>query len=138
MVDKKKKVGMEAFNVSKLSNEGVELPLTLPDGTPTEEFLIVGGADSKAFRNHMARANRDKLKIVKRTKSKEADPAETTRLTADIDRELVASLIVGWSFAEPCDKVNVCKFLADAPQVQAQVDSFAGNRANFFVKPPQN
>ena len=136
MTEKKKaNVGMDAFNVAKLSNEGVKLALTLPDGTATDEFLIVCGADSKAFRNLMARVNRDKLKILNQTKE---DQAEVARLIADIDRELVASLITDWSFTEPCDKANVCKFLADSPQIQAQVDAFAGNRANFFVKPPQD
>lgn len=130
------KVGMDAFNVTKLSNEGVKLSLMLPDGTPTEEFLVVGGADSKAFRNQVARMNRDMLKIFKRTK--EQDPAEFARLTADSNRELVAALVLDWSFTEPCDKVNICKFLADAPQIQKAVDDFAGIRANFFVKPSQD
>lgn len=128
-------VGMDAFNVSKLSNEGVKLPLSLPDGTATAEYLVVCGADSTKFRNHRARADRDKVKLSKRTK--EQDPAEMARLTAEIDRELVATLIVDWSFPEPCEKANVCKFLADSPQIQAQVDLFAGNRANFFAKPPK-
>lgn len=131
----KKKTGMDAFNVAKMSNEGVKLPLMLPDGTETDEYLIVGGADSKAFRGRMARANRDRLKLLK---DEHLDPATPAHKTEDIDRDLVATLIVGWSFDESFEHCNVVKFLADAPQIQEQVDKFAGNRANFFVKPPQD
>lgn len=128
-------VGMDAFNVSKLSNEGVKQPLVLPDGTATAEFLVVCGADSKEFRKHRAEADRDKAVIAKKTKDK---PAEFAKAVEEIDRGLVASLIVGWSFPEECTKENVINFLAGAPQIQTQVDMFAGNRVNFFVKPPQD
>lgn len=128
------KVGMAAFNVVAMSNDGVKLPLRLPDGTVTEEFLVVRGADSKTFRNQQARANREKVKLAKK---QNLDPAQVARQNADIDRRLVASLVVDWSFDEECNEVNVAKFLADAPQIQGQIDLFAGDRANFFKKPPQ-
>lgn len=130
-----KKVGMGAFNTAKLSNEGVKMPIRLPDGTETNEFLVVLGADSKAFRGAKAKADRDKLEALKALNNKQ--PAKVATIQADITRELVASLVVGWSFDEPCDKANVNKFLSDSPQIQEQIDLFAGGRANFFAVPPQ-
>lgn len=129
------KVGIDAFNVVKMSNDGVKLFLHLPDGTKTDEFLVVRGADSKIFRNHQARANREKVKLAKKQGQ---DPAQLARQHADIDRRLVATLISDWSFEAECTEENVAKFLADAPQVQTQIDIFAGDRTNFFKKPPQD
>lgn len=138
MSDKNKgagKVGMDAFNVVTMSNDGVKLFLHLPDGTKTEEYLVIRGADSKVFRTHQARANRDKLDLTKKGKM---DPARVSGEHASIDRRLVATLIADWSFAGECTEENVAKFFADAPQVQSQVDMFAGDRSNFFKKPPQD
>ena len=140
MADEKKdagagKVGMAAFNVVTMSNDGVKLFLHLPDGTKTDEFLVVRGADSKVFRNHQARANREKIKL---TKKQNIDPAQLAREHADVDRRLVATLVADWSFEGKCDEETIVKFLSDAPQVQTQIDLFAGDRSNFFKKPPQD
>lgn len=135
MSEETKSVGMEAFNVVKLSNEGVKMPLSLPDGTKTAEYLVVRGADSKEFRTHLSKANREKVKVAKLNTK---DPAAADRKLAEINRELVATLVAGWSFPVECDKAHVVQFLADSPQIQKQVDDFAGNQANFFVRPPED
>lgn len=129
------KVGMAAFNVVKKSNKGVKLELTLPDGTPTEEYLVVGGQDSTKFRGQQAKANRERVKAVRQYKD---DPVKMAEFDARLECRLVASLVVGWSFEEECNETNVMKFLSDAPQIQMQIDQFAGDRANFFEKPPQS
>jgi len=129
------KCGMGAFNVVKKSTEGVEMPLTLPDGTATEEHLVVRGADSTKFQGAKAKANRELLTALKKSKD---DPEKRQALQDSSTRKILASLVVGWSFDEECNEVNVLKFFADAPQVQEQVGAFAGERTNFFVKPPQD
>lgn len=135
------KVGMAAFNVVEMSNEGVKLFLHLPDGTKTDEFIVVRGADSKIFRTHQARANREKVKATQKhnlLKKSEQDPAVLDKQLVAIGRRLVATLVADWSFEAECTEENVAKFLADAPQVQDQIDIFAGDRSNFFTKPPQD
>lgn len=144
MAAKKKAVSMAAFNVADLSNEGVKMPLFLPDGTETTQYLLVGGGDSKAFKAAQARANRDLLRLaqakqVNKKKRQEAnegeDVAQDAREREAIIQRQVAALVVGWSFPEECTPENVLNFLQSAPQIQQQVDEFAGDRANFFAKP---
>lgn len=129
------KCGMDAFNVLKLSNEGVKMPLTLPDGTKTEEFLMLRGADSKYFQNAKARANREMVKLAKNQK---AEPEDKARREKEITCRLASALVCSWSFDVECDETNIMKFFKDSPQVQEQADMFAGTRTNFFKKPPQN
>ena len=62
------KVGMEAFDISKMSNEGVILPLCLPDGKETHEFLLILGADSKLFNLELSSGNKRLLEIAKQLK----------------------------------------------------------------------
>ena len=135
MGKEKKSIGMGAFNLVKKSNDGVKMPLTLPDGTATDEFIVVRGADSTLFRGAKAKCNRELLKNLKKIKD---DPEKQEKVQTEATRNLVAALVADWSFPEECNAVNVAKFLADAPQVQEQIDMFADTRTNFFVKPPQD
>lgn len=130
MSEKSTKSRMSAFNVSQKSNDGVKVPLTLPDGTETDEFLVLLGADSKVFLAARAVANRDAVEL---SKSKDA-PAAIAKKRDEINRRLVASLVVGWSFGDAPTESEVVGFFADAPQVQEMVDLFAGDRGNFFEK----
>jgi len=126
---------MSAFNVAEKSSEGIKLALTMPDGTPTDEYLIVLGADSTHFSRQLAKMTRERIDLIK---EKEEDPVAEGKKDDILKRKLVASLITGWSFKQKCTEVNVKKFLEGAPQIQEQVNMFAGDRANFFVKPPQD
>ena len=87
------------------------------------------------FRGAKAKYNRELVKGLKTCKD---DPEKQERLETEAVRKQVAALVVDWSFDEECTEANVCKFLADAPQIQEQIDSFAAVRSNFFVKPPQD
>jgi hypothetical protein len=131
----KKKIGMDAFNVVKKATEGVKMPLNLPDGTPTEHFIVVRGADSTRFRGAKAKYNRE---LAKGLKSCKDDAEKQEALQDETTRKMVAALVVDWSFDTECNETNIRKFLADSPQIQEQIDSFAGVRSNFFVKPPQD
>ena len=79
--------------------------------------------------------NQRRLEIAKMRAEQKAKAEEELK---DLNRGLVAVLIVGWSFDEECNETNVKKFLYDAPQIQTQVDTFAGDYSNFFTKPPSN
>jgi len=130
----KPQLGMSDFGIARKANEGVKLPLALPDGTETDHYLVVRGADSARFRGARAKYNRELVKSLKTCKD---DPERQERLESETRLKMVASLVADWSFPEDCNELNVCKFLADAPPIEEQVDSFAGVRSNFFVKPPQ-
>ena len=126
------KTSMAAFNVAKKANSGSKMMLTLPDGTETEEYLVVMGADSTKFRGVVAKANREKLK---KLKSMQDNDAARDKMLLDTEIKVLASLVVDWSFDEECTQANVVRFFKDSPQIQEQVDSFASDRANFFEVP---
>ena len=132
---KQKRTPMDAFNVKTLSEEGVKMHLELPDGTETDEFLVVRGADCKTFKRAIARTHRQRLKRMKAQNGKDIDPAVEAAKTEKEDRELVAILVVGWSFEKECTQENVLKFLESAPQVEEQINEIAGKREHFFKKP---
>ena len=54
---------MESFFTRENANEGIELPLLLPDGTKTEHWLRIRGVDADGFRKAEARSKRKMLEI---------------------------------------------------------------------------
>ena len=129
-------VGMEAFDTLSKQNGGVKMPLFLPDGTETDQFLVLRGADSKAFRCAQARSNRGLLTIATRLKDKKIDEEEASLERIENSRTLVASLVLDWSFEKDCDEENVVEFLRKAPQVKESIDLFPQTlpRALFCLK----
>ena len=95
----------------------------------------------------MARENMADLVLQKETKqlnkaesSKpgKVDPVKLEELRDKHNLVLISSVVASWSFAEECTPENVSAFFENSPQVQLQVDNFAGTRANFFAKPPKS
>jgi hypothetical protein len=134
-MSKKTKLSPEAFHVLPKSEKGFEMQIELPDGTETDETITVRGADSKKFRGAQATANRKNMDLVRKGKLK---PDQLAVKQMENHVELLASLVVSWSFELPCTKPNVLDFLTKSPQIQEQIDSVAGDRRNFFEKPPVN
>ena len=132
------KVGMEAFNVVKKSNEGVTLPLSLPDGTKTDEYLVVLGADSQKFQEAVSIAYSEKAKLRTSIDDEKISVDDAAKQTEEINRRMVSALVIDWSFDETCNGTNVCKFFHDAPQIQDAVNLYAGDRSNFFDLPPRS
>ncbi len=128
------KVGMGAFNTRALSESGVKMHLTLPDGTETDEFLIVQGSDSVGFAAGLAKYNREILRI---SEDKDLDDETVALLLAERKRELVASIVLSWTFDQDCSVGEIVKFFSASPRIQQQVDLFAGDPTNFFVLPPK-
>lgn len=127
---------IEDFNIVDPSEKGINITLCLPDGTETEHFLTVRGADSPTFRKAQARNNRERLALLKvKDKAKEMDAADRAMRESGLQDQLVASLVADWSFPQECTIENVAAFFAKSPQIREQVDLFAGERANFFNKP---
>ena len=118
---------MDEFFTRQHANEGVKLPLSLPDGTPTEHYITIRGVDSDAFRMAEAVQNRKAASIAA------MDEPERLKAIQDSKNELLASLVIGWSFDKECTTKNVVEFLTEAPQIADQIDTVAGRRALFFA-----
>ena len=118
---------MDAFFTRGKANEGLELPLYLPTGEKSEHWLRILGIDSDAFRAADAMARRGIMQIA--ALGTDTDRAEAI---ASSKRQLVASLVIAWSFPEECTPENVAKFFVEAPQIMDAVDTAASRRALFF------
>lgn len=90
---------MKAFFTRQKANEGVRLPLTLPDGTKTEHFLLIRGIDSDAFREAEAEAKRQAMQL-----SMIEDEEEKQQAISDRKLSLVATLVLDWSFEQECSR----------------------------------
>ena len=123
---------MESFFTRERANEGIDLPLALPDGTPTKHSIRIRGVDSDAFRAAEAESHRR----VMNTKAKElaTNPAAMSQLMADARLDVLGALVITWTFDQPPSKENVVKFLKQAPQIADMIDQLASRRALFFTK----
>ena len=119
---------MSAFFTRGVANEGLQLPLYLPNGEKSEHWVRVLGVDSDAFRAAEAESKRDAFRIAG-IESREERAAEI----AKSKRRLVASLVTAWSFDQPCTVDNVEAFFLEAPQIMDAIDIAASKRALFFV-----
>ncbi|UXX42070.1 hypothetical protein [Pseudomonas phage phiH2] len=119
--------GMDAFFTRSRANEGLELPLYLPNGQKSEHWVRILGVDSDSFRNAEAESRRDAFRI-----AQIEDLADRAKAIADSKRRLVASLVVAWSFDRPCNVDEVEAFFREAPQIMDAIDLAASKRALFF------
>ena len=118
---------MESFFTRENANEGIELPLLLPDGTKTEHWLRIRGVDADGFRKAEARSKRKMLEIAaEKDLDKRDAEVEDTRLA------MLAALVIGWSFDNPCTEAEIKRLFREAPQIAEQVDRTAYDRARFF------
>jgi len=117
-----------SFFTRARANEGIKLPLALPDGTPSEHWIRIRGVDSDHFRAADAAARRrmaDDLAVFK-------DDSKAQQLLERVSRELIAELVIEWSFKTPCTRENVLKLLTEAPQIAQEIDTLAARRRLFF------
>lgn len=119
--------GMDAFFTRQKANEGLQLPLYLPNGTKSEHWVRILGVDSDAFREAEAESKRDAFRVAALE-----DPRERAEAIQSGKRRLLAVLVVAWSFDKPCTRENVEAFFREAPQIMDAIDTAAGRRALFF------
>lgn len=120
---------MQEFFTRQKANEGVKLPLYLPDGTPSEHWIKVRGIDSDHFRKAEASAKRKAIEFAQID-----DVEERANKVRETELECIAALVAGWSFDMECTKENVVNFLREAPQIADMVNRYAARRAEFFSK----
>lgn len=111
------------------ANEGERMPLSLPDGTPTDDWLQIRGVDSDEFRFALDEFRRELLVMASlKDESERAKKTEAARL------KLNASLVIGWSLDAEFTEAALLEFLREAPYVATEVDRFAADRRRFFRK----
>lgn len=99
-------------------------PLT---GEKTDVVIKVQGVDSRAWRAHQKKMQRDMLACI----------ADGNMDTAEIEVDALVNVTLGWEGIVkdgkpyPFNKKNCRKLYLDAPHVRDQVDAFIGKRANF-------
>ena len=116
------------FTRSK-ANEGERMPLSLPDGTPTDEWLLIRGIDSDEFRAALDEHRRAVL--ANAAIEDEGERAEKNRLAG---LNLHCALVMDWSFDAELTQDALQEFFTEAPHIAIEVDSFASNRKRFFRK----
>lgn len=121
--------GMEEFFTRERANDGIEVPLYLPSGEKSEHWIRIRGVDSDHFREAEAESRRKAVKV-----AAIEDPAEQRRAIAKAKIELIAHLVISWSFGEECEYEAVVGFLKQAPQIADAIDRVASHRALFFAK----
>ena len=137
-MSKQTKLKPEDFFTRKTANEGKNMPLDMPDGSPSGEYITVAGVYSDAFLKAESESNYKMLTMLQEEKTRK-DNGEDVVLNLEarkaIKLELIASLIVGWSFDVECTPESALQLLAEAPHILEGVDTFAGDRKAFFKKP---
>ena len=109
---------------------GKKLPLTLPDGTETEHYLIVIGADAPAARRRLLELGREGRD---RDESKMSDD-EVYDINTVNTIKYRSSLVTGWSFDTPFSKEAVSELLAQNPGLSQEIELLASNRSRFFAQ----
>lgn len=122
-------LGMEAFFTRERANEGVEIPLYTPDGTKTQHWIRIRGVDSDVFREAEANSKRDAFRVASME-----DSLERAKAIHEAKLNLIAALVISWSFEKECTLENVKEFFRQAPQIADAVDQVASKRALFFAK----
>jgi hypothetical protein len=125
-------IGMSGFFTRERANEGVVLPLALPDGTPTKHWIRIRGVDSDAFKEANARLQRTTMEWAAGFEKDIGEDKIAAKLVEG-KRELLAALIISWSFPDECNRDNAVKFLTEAPQIGQEIDALATKRKLFFA-----
>lgn len=121
------KAGMSEFFTRDTANEGIKFPLYTPKGKKSDQFLIVRGIDSDAFRAASSASQRDAAVIAQIENEDERKSA-----LLESQRKLIATLVASWSFDEECTQENVAEFFRQAPQIMDAIDKVVSNRSVFF------
>lgn len=113
------------FNSRAKHEEGIKVLLPLPDGTITEEFVVLMGRDSRLFRKAQA-DYRNRMAMAKVDEKEFDEYAEGLKLTA--------SAIKSWSLEEPLTPESAYTLLDNAPYLLDLFDGKLYSDKSFFVE----
>mgnify|MGYP003631759798 CR=1 FL=1 len=120
------------FHTREVANEGIKVPLSLPNGDKSEEYLLIRGIDSDEFRRANIKKQRDLVNLAQLS----ADEREAVLDRASV--ELIASLVIGWSFKAQFNEKNLTEWLSSSPQIADMIDRIASQRGLFIKKKPNS
>lgn len=112
------------FHSRKKHEEGIKVLLPLPDGSETEEFVVLQGRDSASYRKAQAEY-RDRM-FKARVEEKEFDSLAE-------GRKLTALAIKSWSLEEPLTQEAAIELLTEAPYLLDKFDEVMQDTKRFFV-----
>lgn len=121
------------LHILEQANEGIRLALKGPSGDLTEDWITVRGIDSDVFQHANKNMRRKLLGYLEEKGLSAKDSPEYVDMMIQQTRELQASLVVAWSFDEPCTNENILELFTNAPYIAEQVDLHASKR-ELFVK----
>lgn len=120
---------MDKFFTREKSNEGIKLPLPLPNGMPSGDHLVIVGKYSDLYRENEADMKRRAVEICSKYPD---DKKKRTAYLHKLEVEFLASLVTGWSFEVEFTKKNIETLLREAPQIMDLVDKSVMNNSLFF------
>lgn len=120
-------VNKEAFHTRSRANEGVRVDLTL--NREVVGWVRVRGRYSDAYRRASAVRERRQWLEIDIPKN---DDDTRAKLAVEADAERAASLVIAWSFAEPCTRAAVVAWLLESPQVVDAIETEAAVNEYFL------
>ena len=112
------------FHTKEKHEEGTKVFLPAPDGTLTEEFVVVRGKDSSAFRR--AQADFRERQVMA--------SVEKTPFDGFVEQaKLTASAIKEWSLEDPLTEASALDFLLNAPYLIDKIDAALFDNKRFFT-----
>ena len=121
-------ISIKDFFTREAANEGIEIPLSLPDGTKTDHWIRIRSVDSDEFRKRDMDLRRE---LFANTKS---EASQIDKKVEMFKPRLLASLICGWSFDLELSEENKIQLIIEAPQIADKIDSLCEKRALFVKK----
>jgi hypothetical protein len=127
---------LDAFATGKLGEEGVKIPLRDVEGNETEHWIKIKSTDSMSFKKAQSKFRRKLVSVHEEQES--SDSIQALEATEKFSNELLASLVVDWSFHDddgskyPCNKANILKVFKDAPMLAQEIDTASAKRKNFI------
>ena len=112
------------FYSKEAANAGKRVALTEPNGKPTDEWILVAGRDSDAYRKSEADYRK---KIADAVASGEALPDDSDALLARS-----VACVIGWSLEDELTPENVKSLLLNAPYIRDEIDTVIFSRERFF------
>lgn len=127
----KKTGSFRRYNTLEGANRGAQMIIKGLDGKDTEDWIKVRGIDSDAFQKASRAMRREILAYLEDKGDGARVSDEYLRFTFDQQRKLQASIVMEWSFDEPCTEENVIELFKSAPYIAEQVDAFSSKRERF-------
>lgn len=109
------------------ANAGRRVDIPGPDGKPTGEWMTIRHVDCDDFRKKRAEILASAAMLPADTPA-----AERQRLRESMHRELLATLVTGWSLEDEFSSDNLMSLLENAPYLADWIDRTSENASLFF------